>query len=154
MFLRPVWEFWKNGKFGRWGKKYIYIQHWDGNNTDIVVVMRLQLVLCTLYYVLCTSGCSQELLDDDGVLHMMLMNSWPFLMSCSNSCWCCIMCNFFYMKQSPKKNPCLELKKSWNSRQCLLFFYYTKQWVWVVGGAPYKLYMFSGQSIRSQLECW
>jgi len=125
MFLRPVWEFWKNGKFGRWGKKYIYIQHWDGNNTDIVVVMRLQLVLCTLtmYYVLCTSGCSQELLDDDGVLHMMLMNSWPFLMSCSNSCWCCIMCNFFYMKQSPKKNPCLELKKSWNSRQCLLFFF-------------------------------
>merc|ERR1719233_128979 len=48
-------------------------------------VMRLQLeVIITMMSSYYCSGCSQDLLDDIQIAPSTMINSWPFILSCSN----------------------------------------------------------------------
>jgi len=56
------------------------------------------------------------------LLLYMMINSWPFILSCSNSVLMVYDLQLFLHRAIlPKEKSCLELKKSWNSWQCFLF---------------------------------
>jgi len=77
------------------------------------------------------------------LLLYMMINSWPFISSCSNSVLMVYDLQLFLHRAIlPKEKSCLELKKSWNSWQCFFFILSSEcgEVVEVGGTAVNKLY--------------
>jgi len=75
------------------------------------------------------SGCSQDLLDDIQIATMDVDNSWPFILSCSNSVLMVFDLQLFLHRAiSQKEKSCLELKKSWYGKVNSIHLYSSSLW--------------------------